>query len=107
VRILLDECVDWRLGRELAGHDVRTVPQAGWASLKNGELLRRAQAEFEVLPTTDRNLEHQQDIQSFNIAVVVLRAKTNRLSELRLLIPELLGKINTCKPGTVLSIGQP
>ena len=69
------------MGRDLTSHEVRTAPQSGWASLKNGELLRRAQAEFDVFITTDQNLEHQQDIRSFSIAVVVLRAKTNRLSE--------------------------
>jgi predicted nuclease of predicted toxin-antitoxin system len=107
VKILLDECLDWRLGRDLTGHDVRTVPQMGWAALKNGELLRRAQGEFEVFLTTDQNLEHQQNVQSFSIAVVVLRAKTNKLSDLQSLVPELLAKISSCKPGAVLSIGLP
>lgn len=107
MKILLDECVDWRLGRDLIGHDVRTVPQAGWASLTNGELLRRAQEAFEVFLTTDQNLEHQQNVDSFSIAIIILCAKTNRLSDLRLLVPELLAKINMCKPGTVLSIGLP
>jgi predicted nuclease of predicted toxin-antitoxin system len=31
MRILLDECLDWRLGRELPGHEVESVPQRGWA----------------------------------------------------------------------------
>jgi hypothetical protein len=30
VRVLLDECVDWRLGRELASHEVKTARQMGW-----------------------------------------------------------------------------
>ena len=39
MRILLDECVDRRLAREIVGHEVRTVPQMGWASIRNGDLL--------------------------------------------------------------------
>jgi hypothetical protein len=39
VRILLDECVDQRFRRDLVGHEVVTVREAGWAGKKNGELL--------------------------------------------------------------------
>jgi hypothetical protein len=42
--VLLDECVDWRLGRELASHEVKTARQMGWTTLKNGELLGLASA---------------------------------------------------------------
>ena len=72
--MLLDECVDWRLGRELASHEVKTARQMGWMSLKNGELLALASAHFDVFVTVDRNLSFQQDIVSFPIAVVVLQA---------------------------------
>ena len=53
MRVLLDECVDRRLAREIAGHEVITVPDAGWASAKNGELLELAQKKFDVywIPT--------------------------------------------------------
>ena len=56
MRILLDECVDRRLGRDLVGHSVLTVPGMGWAGIKNGELLALAEKEFEVLMTVDRQL---------------------------------------------------
>ena len=74
--MLLDECVDRRLAADIQGHDVKTVPEAGWASLKNGDLLSRAQHEFDVLVTTDRNLPFQQDLSRFSIAVIVLRAQS-------------------------------
>jgi len=45
-----------RLAGDILGHDVRTVPESGWAALKNGELLARAEREFEVFVTVDRNL---------------------------------------------------
>jgi len=53
VRILLDECVDRRLAREITGHEVVTVPDAGWASAKNGDLLALAQKNFDALVTVD------------------------------------------------------
>jgi Domain of unknown function (DUF5615) len=105
VRVLLDECVDQRLARDIQGHDVRTVPEAGWAAFSNGELLARAQHEFDALVTVDRNLPFQQDLSRFSIAVVVLRAPSNRLSDLRSLIPQLLASLPAAKQGVVTWIG--
>ena len=53
--MLPDECVDRRLAGNIQGHDVKTVPDAGGAALKNGELLGRAQQEFDTFVTVDRN----------------------------------------------------
>jgi hypothetical protein len=89
------------MARELEGHEVITVPQAGWAGIKNGELLTRAQARFDVFVTVDRNLAFQQNISQFTIAVIVLQAPTNRLQDLRPLIPKLLQTIGTAPAGAV------
>jgi Domain of unknown function (DUF5615) len=59
VKLLLDECLDWRLGRELPGHAVKTVQEMGWAGIKNGRLLTLAQSEFQVLVTGDRNRQRE------------------------------------------------
>jgi Domain of unknown function (DUF5615) len=56
VKVLLDECVDWRLGRDIVGHDVKTARQMGWAAIKNGELLALAEQQFDAFVTVDRNL---------------------------------------------------
>ena len=105
MRVLLDECVDWRLGRELASHEVKTARQMGWTALKNGELLALASAAFDVFVTVDRNLSLQQDIVSFQIAVVVLQARTNRLADLRPLVPSLISAIDATPPGMAKFIG--
>ena len=89
MKLLLDECIDRRLAKEIEGHEVVTVPQAGWAGIQNGELLRLAQAQFDVFVTVDRNLSFQQHLPQFTIAVIVLQAPTNRLKDLRPLIPQL------------------
>ena len=72
MKVLLDECVDWRLARDLLGHDVNTTRQMGWATIKNGELLALASEHFDAFVTVDRNLSFQQNISAFKIAVVVL-----------------------------------
>lgn len=105
MRVILDECVDRRLAQHLVGHDVKTVPEAGWAALKNGELLGRAQKEFDVFITVDRGLSFQQTLSRFTIAVVVLRSRSNRVADLRTLIPELLEILPTARPGEVTWVG--
>lgn len=101
MRVLLDECVDWRLSREIAGHDVKTAQQMGWATIKNGELLAFASKQFDVFVTVDRNLSFQQNLASLPIAVVVLQAKTNRLADLKPLVPALLSALSSVRPGAV------
>ena len=91
MRVLLDECVDWRLLREIDGHAVKTARQMGWNTIKNGELLALAAKEFDVFVTVDRNLSFQQNVSALLIAVIVLRARSNRLADLRRLLP-------TCSP---------
>lgn len=86
MKLLLDKCIDGRLAREIEGHEVVTVPQAGWAGIKNGESLSKAQAHFDVFITVDRNLAFQQNVSQFTIAVIVLQAPTNRLKDLRPLV---------------------
>ena len=106
MRVLLDECIDWRLGRELAAHEVKTARQMGWTTLKNGELLALASAQFDVFVTVDRTLSFQQDIVSFSIAVVVLQARTDRLADLGPLVSSLLSVIEATPPGMVKFVGQ-
>jgi hypothetical protein len=76
VKVFLDECVDWRLARDIVGHDVKTARQMGWTAVKNGALLTLASRHFDVFVTVDRNLSFQQNLDGVSIAVVVLQAKT-------------------------------
>ena len=105
MKILLDECLDQRLAATISNHDVKTVPQMRWANLKNGELLQRAQTEFDVFVTVDRNLPHQQNLPRYDVAVVVLRAKTNRLADLQKLLPELLNVLESAPKGAATFVG--
>jgi hypothetical protein len=71
MRILIDECLNWRLARDLTGHYGVSVQKKGWGGFKNGALLALAEKEFDVFLTGDRNLSFQQDITQYAIAVVV------------------------------------
>jgi len=105
MRILLDESLPRKLSHELQAHDVQTVQRRGWAGLKNGELLRTANAEYQVLITGDQNLEYQQNLPKLPIAVVVLVAVNNRIESLRPLVPELLKVLTTIQPGQFIRVG--
>ena len=99
MKLLLDECIDRRLAQALAGHEVKTVPQMGWAGIKNGDLLTLAETEFDVFLTVDRNLSFQQNLPTFNVAVLVLHAPSNRLADLRPLAPKILATLPTLIKG--------
>jgi hypothetical protein len=105
VRILLDECVDRRLAREIVGHEIKTVQEMGWAGVKNGQLLSLMSQHFDAFITVDSNLSFQQNLVTVAVAVFVLRASTNRLIDLRSLLPNLLAEIPSAKAGTVTVIG--
>jgi Domain of unknown function (DUF5615) len=101
VRLLLDECLPRKLKRELEGHEVFTVPEMGWAGVKNGALLKLAEAQFDIFLTIDSNLEYQQNIIAFNIAIVALVAKSNDIDTLRPLVPVLNESIPKAAKGEV------
>ena len=77
----------------------------GWSAIENGELLALAAKNFDIFVTVDQNLAFQQNISGFEIAVIVLRARTNRLTDLRALIPTLLTRLSAARPGTIERIG--
>ena len=106
MKVLLDENLDWRLRRELSGHTVDSVPLIGWAGLKNGELLARADGQYDVFLTMDANISFQQYLGTLRIAVVVLKAASNRLADTRPLMPNILALLPTLSPGTVTVVSQ-
>ncbi len=104
MRILLDESLPKSLKRELSDHDVVTVPERGWASIKNGVLLRLMQEEFDVFITADRNMQYQQPLTKLPIRFVVLIARDNQIETYLPLVPRLLELLPTLQPGTVTQI---
>jgi hypothetical protein len=63
MKILLDECVNGRLARDLPGHDVWTIGRMRWKGLSNGTLLQSAVgAGFAGFVTVDSNISFQHDV---------------------------------------------
>jgi hypothetical protein len=104
MRILLDECLPRQLKRELVGHDVLTVPQMGWASKKNGELLSLMADEFEVFITFDKSPGYQQNLTGMKIGYVVLKALRNNMEHLQPLMPQVRSVLETIQPGDLVEI---
>ncbi len=101
MRVLLDENLDWRLARSLPGHEVESVQKNGWAGIKNGELLARAEQAFDVFVTMDGNIQFQQNYAGLQLAIVALCARSNRLRDTEPSMPKLLTLLPTLQPGTI------
>jgi predicted nuclease of predicted toxin-antitoxin system len=104
MRILIDECLNWRLGRALTGHYCVSVQKMGWSGLRNGRLLALAQEQFDVFLTGDRNLSFQQNTLEFRIAVVVLAAGSTQLHRTLPLMPKVLALLPALQPGQVVTV---
>ena len=104
MRVLLDECLPRKLGRELLGHVVSTVSDAGWSGIKNGALLALAAGQYDVFVTIDRMLTVQHSVPT-NLAVITLQASSNRLATLLPIVPKLQAALETIKPGQVVRLG--
>jgi predicted nuclease of predicted toxin-antitoxin system len=104
-RILLDECIPRRLKEYFAEHDCVTVSDLGLAGKKNGELLALAEADgFQVFITLDRGIAYQQNLSGRMIAVVLIRAKSNRLADLAPCAARVLEVVNTIEPGQIIYV---
>ncbi len=101
MRVLLDECLPRRLKALFTGHEVETVPEAGWAGIKNGRLLSLAQSRFDVFVTVDRNLSFQNPVDKLTIGVLVLRARSNRFQDLAPLLNGVEAVLDGAAPGIV------
>ena len=107
-RVLLDENLDVRFGREIPEHVISTVRGEGWTGVTNGNLLRLIEAaHFEVFVTADRNLEHQQTLSNRSFGTVVLVPRRLKLDHLRQLIPGLMRAILDVSAGEVLRVHPP
>ena len=105
MRVVLDGCLPKRLTRELPGHNARTVQQMGWGGISNGMLLSLIRGQFDAFITVDSNLACQQNLSTLSVAVVVLRAPSNKIDDLRPLLPRLLATLAAIKPGELRIVG--
>src|SRR2546422_5364663 len=94
MKILLDECVPWPMHRLLTNHTCTSVQAQGWSGIRNGDLLQRAEGEYDLFITSDQNIRYQQNLSGRRIAILEL--STNDISRIQaasMLIEEALEKI--------------
>jgi len=77
MNILLDECVPWPMHKLLSGHNCTTAQRHGWGGIKNGDLLRLAEGEFDLFITSDQGIRYQENLAGRRIAIIEL--STNKL----------------------------
>jgi predicted nuclease of predicted toxin-antitoxin system len=104
MQLLLDNCVPWRLARPIvaqsaAAHAVTHVRDVSWTNLLDSPLLQLLENRFDAFVTVDRRMRYQQNIAGKTFFVVVLRARTNRLTDLTPLVPALLAQLDVAEPG--------
>ena len=104
MRILIDECLNWRLTRALTGHYAVSAQKMGWGGIQNGALLTKAEPEFDVFITGDRNLSFQQNTTKYDIAIIVLHAPSTQLHHTLPLMAKVLALLPTIQPGQVIDI---
>ena len=102
--MILDECLPRRLGLLLTGHEVTTAQRAGWAGPVNGSLLAKIAGQYDAFITVDQNRPAQQNTGRLPFGIVVLRASTNQLADLKPLVPQILTALVVLKPGQVLTL---
>ena len=105
MKILIDESLPRYLKRILADRETRTVQEMGWHGIKNGELLKLAEPDFEVFLTADKNIRYQQNLKGRRLAIVEF--PSNKLSVVKRLEAELKTTLQQIKTGDYVALNWP
>ena len=105
MKILLDECVPWPMHKLLVGHECTTAQKCGWGGIKNGELLKLAERKFDLFITSDQNIQYQQNLVGFRIAILEL--STNDLHRINSAEALIRSAIDAAQPAQVQRLDIP
>jgi hypothetical protein len=96
VKLLFDHNVDRRFRRHISGHEISTTREMGWEALENGALLKAAaDGRFEAFVSIDKKIEHEQNLKTLPLPVVIIDAPSNALPALIPFAPLLLDLFKT------------
>lgn len=104
MKILLDECVPWKVRSVLIGHRVFTVHMMGWTGVKNGELIRLADEQFDVFLTIDKNLAYQQNLKRLRMAIVLLSVPNNKVATILEKTPKVVDLLVQLQPSQFYTV---
>jgi hypothetical protein len=102
MKILFDHGTPAPLRRQLAGHEISTAYEMGWAKLSNGDLLAAAEKSFDAFITTDQNLRYQQNLTGRRLAILVL--PTTSWPEIQKHTREISDAVSALKPGDFIEL---
>ena len=102
MRILIDESLPRYLKQVLVEHSAFTVQEMGWAGIRNSELLAKANSNFDVLLTADKNLRYQQNLSGLALAIIVF--PSNRLSVVKTLVPQVKEVLSVIRQGEIVEL---
>ena len=102
MRILFDQGTPAPLKKHLTDHQVQTAFELGWSRLTNGDLLAAAEEKFDVVVTTDQNLQYQQSLAGRKLAILVL--PTTSWPQLRKRVDEIVEALVSLKPADYLKL---
>jgi predicted nuclease of predicted toxin-antitoxin system len=105
MRILIDECVPRKIKWSFPDHRCATAQEAGWGGRQNGDLLALAEEKFDVFLTVDKGLRYQHNLSGRNIAVLIIRAKSNDIDDILPHVPDCNLALQSIRPGDVVVIG--
>lgn len=105
MRILLDECVPWPMHKLLAGHICTTAQKRGWGGIKNGDLLRQAEGEFDLFITADQNIRYQQNLSGRQISILELSC--NDLHRIEAAARVIESAVEQIQPGQFIKLAIP
>ncbi|MGD0540452.1 MAG: DUF5615 family PIN-like protein [Tepidisphaeraceae bacterium] len=106
MKLLLDENLPHRLRPLLVGHEVFTVAYMKWKGVENGELLDLAAKNgFDAMLTKDNGMPYEQNAANLPCALIVLQAPSNALDDIRPLVPQILARLTTLAPKSIVRLG--
>jgi hypothetical protein len=107
MKLLLDENLPHGLGKLLGPHETFTVASFGWAGRRNGELLASAaQKGIDALISLDGGIEFEQNLATLPCSAMILRAPSNRIRDLRPLVPAIIAALETLAPRTLIHVPE-
>jgi hypothetical protein len=106
MRVLLDACVPKGLSRSLPDQEVRHATEMAWGDLDNGDLLDTMEGVFEALVTVDQGIPAQQNLSGRTVGIVVIQARSNRLTDLLPCVPAVVEALESLQPGQFVVVGR-
>ena len=104
MRLLFDQGTPAPLRDHLSGHQVETAFERGWSRLKNGDLLAAAEADFDILVTTDKNLRYQQNLTGRKLGILIL--PTTSWPKLQARAAEIIATLDRMVPGEYFELPE-